>query len=535
MRAATEDTGPRAAFGGFLPVPTAGPDGICTENNYGHFMEPVRDNTCVRVAEDLGQSCERDFNARRFTELSVCRSYQTSFDGCSGDWGNIELGTVTYRHDDGSESKARDLTVAPSSHYLNWDLDRLVNNTGKMGNYGKDGMRSFSNKTYYLNEYLLANSTYRGFCMDAVTDMCYYVFHGPDGSIQKTVVDITVSNVSMATAPSATYVRQEYQLEFVPTHGPRKASSDEAGNTIMRGRSGNPGYLTGLPLLSGELETYGTKEAINARIPGLSVFASPTSPYCDPHADIPETSLTVNFGEDMVSGCILELSYQNFSSFCSQVCHRTLKRRDLHRTEGRRYCYTFFAFLPLAQNNEHMRDTGVSGITSKVPKYIWINSSFTYIGIFGNADPLDISQWMQMDIDANSNTPSFDANDRLCTDMPTSLHYEFLYAYVGSTQSPQAKIVGARAYYGYEDIVFSSELGTQHIMITTTVSFTLLGQNGYEKYTPGVPPVLWTVPYDVFYPFDVSAAPSNAPVTSLPTSAFVSLLLSGLLFRQQQQ
>merc|ERR1711988_401242 len=244
-----------------------------------------------------------DFNARRFTELSVCRSYQTSFDGCSGDWGNIELGTVTYRHDDGSESKARDLTVAPSSHYLNWDLDRLVNNTGKMGNYGKDGMRSFSNKTYYLNEYLLANSTYRGFCMDAVTDMCYYVFHGPDGSIQKTVVDITVSNVSMATAPSATYVRQEYQLEFVPTHGPRKASSDEAGNT--------------------------------------------------------------------------------------------------------------------------------------------------------------------------------------------SLHYEFLYAYVGSTQSPQAKIVGARAYYGYEDIVFSSELGTQHIMITTTVSFTLLGQNGYEKYTPGVPPVLW--------------------------------------------
>ncbi len=374
-----------------------------------------------------------------------------------------------------------------------------------------------------------------GFCMDAVTDMCYYVFHGPDGSIQKTVVDITVSNVSMATAPSATYVRQEYQLEFVPTHGPRKASSDEAGNTIMRGRSGNPGYLTGLPLLSGELETYGTKEAINARIPGLSVFASPTSPYCDPHADIPETSLTVNFGEDMVSGCILELSYQNFSSFCSQVCHRTLKRRDLHRTEGRRYCYTFFAFLPLAQNNEHMRDTGVSGITSKVPKYIWINSSFTYIGIFGNADPLDISQWMQMDIDANSNTPSFDANDRLCTDMPTSLHYEFLYAYVGSTQSPQAKIVGARAYYGYEDIVFSSELGTQHIMITTTVSFTLLGQNGYEKYTPGVPPVLWTVPYDVFYPFDVSAAPSNAPVTSLPTSAFVSLLLSGLLFRQQQQ
>lgn len=152
-----------------------------------------------------------------------------------------------------------------------------------------------------------------------------------------------------------------------------------------------------------------------------------------------------------------------------------------------------------------MRDTGVSGISSKVPKYIWINSSFTFIGIYGNSDPLDTSQWMQMNIEANSNTPTFDSNDRLCTDMPTSLHYEFLYAYVGSTQNPQAKVVGARAYYGFEDIHFSSEVGAQHVMISTTVSFTKLAENAHDTYTPGVPPVLWTVPYDVFYPFDVSA------------------------------
>ena len=50
-RAATEDTG--LAWHSAFP-PTAGPDGICTENNYGHFMEPVRDKTGVRVPKTSG-------------------------------------------------------------------------------------------------------------------------------------------------------------------------------------------------------------------------------------------------------------------------------------------------------------------------------------------------------------------------------------------------------------------------------------------------------------------------------------------------
>jgi hypothetical protein len=417
MRAATEDAGPRAAFGGFLPMPTAGPDGQCTEQNYAHFKEPVRENSCVRVVEDLGESCEREFDARRFTELSVCRSFQTSFDGCGEDWVDIELGTVTYRSGNGAETKSRDLTVAPESQYFNWDLDHLVNKTGKSSNYGKNGMRKADNRTHYLDAFW--NTTFLGFCMNAVTEVCYYVFHGPGGAIDKIMVDVTVANVTTATPPRATFVHQEFQMEFVPTKPHRwKADPQTYGNSIMRGRSGNPGYIVGLPLLNGELETYGAKEAIHARVPGLKAFGSSTSAKCDPSADIPENSQAVNFGEDIVTGCILELSYQNFSAFCGQT-------------------------------NEHMRDTGVSGISSKVPKYIWINSSFTYIGIYGNADPLDTSQWMRMDIEANSNTPTFDSNDRLCTDMPTSLHYEFLYAYVGSTQNPQAKVVGARAYYGY--------------------------------------------------------------------------------------
>ena len=359
-------------------MPTAGPDGQCTEQNYAHFKEPVRENSCVRVVEDLGESCERDFDARRFTELSVCRSFQTSFDGCEGEWADVELGTVTYRSGDGSETKSRDLTVAPESQYFNWDLDHLVNKTGKSSNYGQNGMRNSNNRTHYLDAFwnttflgkaprtvvlktraratlcnlvtlhkneqmdppFLPNSATitqpPGICMNAVTNVCYYVFHGPGGAIDKVMVDITVSNVTAATPPRATFVHQEFQMEFVPSKPHRwKADPQSFGNSIMRGRSGNPGYIVGLPLLNGELETYGAEEAINARVPGLKVFGSSTSAKCDPGADIPETSQTVNFGEDVVAGCILELSYQNFSAFCGQVgtrfcpfCHVVPSRTD---------------------------------------------------------------------------------------------------------------------------------------------------------------------------------------------------------------
>ena len=44
-----EGQGVTAAFGGYLPVPTAGADGRCVEANYATFFDPVRaPNTCIR-------------------------------------------------------------------------------------------------------------------------------------------------------------------------------------------------------------------------------------------------------------------------------------------------------------------------------------------------------------------------------------------------------------------------------------------------------------------------------------------------------
>lgn len=281
------------------------------------------------------------------------------------------------------------------------------------------------------------------------------------------ILDLTVTNV---TAASPTILKQDYSLEWIASTAPTVDAVAE-GNAVLRSRSGNPGYIAGLPLLNAELVSSESSEAMNARVPGLRVYGSSSTPWCDDAMP----SEVVNFGEDVLTGCALEVSYSNFTDLCAQAG-------------------------PLVQE-------ATSGL--KVPKYLWMNSSFNYLGIFGNADPLDPSQWMEMTIEEQPNEPSLDNAARVCSSLTTSLHYQILIAYVGSTSNPQAKIVGGRAYYGTEAVVFSSEEDTQSLMLTTTVSFVTLAQEDYETYVPPAPPVLWAVPYDVFYPFDVSAGSSR--------------------------
>lgn len=302
------------------------------------------------------------------------------------------------------------------------------------------------------------------------------------------ILDLTVTNV---TAASPTMLSQGFTVEFVASAAPT-VDAAAAGNAVLRARSGNPGYIAGLPLLNAERLASGSSEGMNARVPGLKVYGSSASRWCDD--GLPSEG--VNFGEDLATGCALEVTYANFTDLCAQAG-------------------------PL------VREVAPAGL--KVPKHLWMNSSFNYVGIFGNADPLDASQWMEMTIEAQANEPSLDDTARVCSYLTTSLHYQFLVAYVGSTNNPQAKVVGARAFYGTEAVVFSSETGTQSLMLTTTVSFVTLPPGDYEAFVPPAPPVLWSVPYDVFYPFDVSASRPRASRASLGLGCAVAVVLAAAL------
>lgn len=72
-------------------------------------------------------------------------------------------------------------------------------------------------------------------------------------------------------------------------------------------------YIPGLPLLFGNAVERGSKTAIEAAIPGLQVYGSDGAATCD--AAMP--TQTVNFAEDLVSGCILSLTHADFVDMCN--------------------------------------------------------------------------------------------------------------------------------------------------------------------------------------------------------------------------
>ena len=76
-----------------------------------------------------------------------------------------------------------------------------------------------------------------------------------------------------------------------------------------------------------------------------------------------------------------------------------------------------------------------------------------FLGVYGNADPEDISQVLHVsspfDDNNNDNVASdvvvksrlWIPNESRCQGIPTRLRYHFLWTHVGCTNNPQAKII----------------------------------------------------------------------------------------------
>ena len=119
--------------------------------------------------------------------------------------------------------------------------------------------------------------------------------------------------------------------------------------------------------------------------------------------------------------------------------------------------------------------------------------------------------------------------DRTCSKLVTSLNYRFLWAYVGTHANPQAKIVSARVDWGAEDVSYLREDGApQALTLSTTVSFVQYSANGYKPYRPPNPPVAVTVPYDVWYPFEVDSGRSGARASAAGGAGWRAATLTAL-------
>jgi hypothetical protein len=129
------------------------------------------------------------------------------------------------------------------------------------------------------------------------------------------------------------------------------------------------------------------------------------------------------------------------------------------------------------------------------------------VGIFGNADPADITQWLPISksiTNENYKVKSriWNPTHNICNGIITGLKYRILWSYAGSVTRPQAKII--RIQEEFEDNVPMTHIidpeRAQLYSFTTTVSWVFVGsETEIVKLPP--PELFFSVPDDIFYPF----------------------------------
>merc|ERR1711916_113627 len=95
---------------------------------------------------------------------------------------------------------------------------------------------------------------------------------------------------------------------------------------------------------------------------------------------------TVNFGQDMMSGCTLSFTKAELEDMCENPS-------------------TSSYFTTIEKSDK---------TASHVPIYLSFND--THVGKFGNADPLDHTQWLEMYVGGSFGTdPSWDSSTKTCS------------------------------------------------------------------------------------------------------------------------
>ena len=300
-------------------------------------------------------------------------------------------------------------------------------------------------------------------CSNTLLDLSYTLTYDADGYLKNAIADITVTNLELSATTDTTFV-QTYSVLFENENSGAIDTSTDKGNIIARSKSGNPGYLVGKPVLGGFLKTVDSNQAIAISNRGITTLGFSPDGTC---ANVP-TDSTITFGTDQMSGCYLSVTRQELADICNGI------------------------------------SSWVDG-TTYIPNFLSYNAS--YVGIFGNADPLDISQWLEIDVQSDAITTLWDDTLGVCVDLPTSINYKFLTTPAGSVSAPQNKIISAQISYTKQTIRWrGSSIDTtlkQRIPFYSTVSFIEYEDTSMVNYDLPNPKLVISLPYDVFYPFYV--------------------------------
>ncbi|NXY81550.1 TECT3 protein, partial [Alcedo cyanopectus] len=271
--------------------------------------------------------------------------------------------------------------------------------------------------------------------------------------IQSVSVRFKVSNIS--GSPGST-LQQHFTLHFW-------VSTKTLSHTLPR--SGNPGYITGSPLL------VANSDAVHQV--SFFCYQSEGDGSCSRFF-----RHTVQFGRNMRSGCKLSLS-------------PTLEERNC------------------------------SYIQQKLYKALQGPNRAEDLAITGSANSAQAEEWTTILI---QNCSVQAVNCTSCCMVPVTLEIQILWTKVGLLSKPQAQILGARYFYQCHPL---KSLNTSTVPLTTVVTFTDMTE--WPEPPRGQPQTNWKLPFDIFFPFKEALNLERSYGDDLAACFLLILIISSVL------
>jgi hypothetical protein len=438
--------------------------------NYVGFEVNVRNpQSCDRyvdasTATSFQSQCQRDQSVDRYvTDLYLARNAElqaSSGVSSASDVIGVEIQRVLYY--DSSTDTTSDVTTSYVANNCETTYYGDVRTSTGFVRTGQTCLFT-SNSSWTSIDTSTANATSSVmFCANIVRDVVYYVNHSTTarGTIQQVLADVTITDLTATTASYPVVFAQSFAIEFTSANTAQQTT--ENGNLVTRlvtnkvstrralyellltalvfdyfrcrMRSGNPGYQQGLPVLSGQRNG----SVIDQSKTGFSVPYS-TSGSCPTTSDTIQTLATA-FGYDTLTGCTLRLTRDELRDFCCTGA------------SGACLANSFVAQVSTPSNYVDSATGLAHFLNVSQVAYNGVNGG--YIGIYGDADPLDMSQWFPYATNFPTDARTWNDETSTCSNVYAGLSVQFLVANSAERANPQRKIVAALVEVVTSDWVF---------------------------------------------------------------------------------
>ncbi|XP_022109472.1 tectonic-1-like [Acanthaster planci] len=417
---------------GSLGLPKAGYSSLCDDSNPASFRFDQQ-SICDRLLTDLASECET-------TPYLSALTYFSGF------------------------------KLSPTPRYL-VDQQPALNDTEEFYNFYINGSlievtlqepvlcqdEAGQQTSCGLEPGVVPTPSYDTQCSNILLEVAYNITHNSSGAIEAVDVRLVLGNITLS--PNNLRFGQKFSVEFM--------KADEAETFL---RSGNPGYMPGMPILAGNLEsqdidgqTRNYIELSSNRDSWLTVVKSTADGSCETN---PDNRTPVNFGEDLRTGCMISVTFSDTADKCGVIQAVAL--------------------------------SALKGVTRG------------YVATFGNSDVENVGDWIPV-LDVQPTGSPSSSVEGTCNNMVMALHIEVIYGNVGSLVNPQAKILGVRYNYAEGTLSYTCSgaycqtgAGTllQNFEVTSSVAFIdastlptpiLAEDPGFEDKLPN----------DFFYPFTI--------------------------------